>query len=312
MILFENVTKNFGQVKALEEVTFEIHPGEVFGYLGPNGAGKTTTLKILAGLIGVYDGSVKVDGHDVSTEGTLAKSATGYVPQDAGFQEWRTVDHALKTFSRLSRIDRSIEGSRIDGVLELLGISEHRRRKITHLSGGTVQKLRIAQALLHDPDIMVLDEPLSGLDPASRFDLKEIIKNLRNQGKTVLLSSHILNDVEGIADRIGIINAGRLVKVGTPEGLREEYNVGLAVDVETSDGSKCAALLENVGTYRIEVLDDNRCRIFFDSGADYDREVASLLRRILAEDLAVRSVVRVQPSLEDVYLSLTGGGVHGN
>jgi ABC-2 type transport system ATP-binding protein len=312
LIRFQDVAKNYGSVNALDGVSFEVPAGEVFGYIGPNGAGKTTTLKIVTGLVRSFSGSVHVGGFDVNSNREGAMEITGYVPQDAGFQEWRTVEHALLTFASLTGIRGSDLETRVTSVLATLGITEFRKRKIIHLSGGTIQKLRIAQALLHNPQVLILDEPLSGLDPASRYDVKQIIKDLSAEGKTVLLSSHILNDIEGIANRIGILHGGRMMRIGTPEELRDEFNIGLAVDIGTETPEKAALSLEGIrGIQQIEVMGEGHLRVSYGKGVDLDREVNLVLKNLLAKDMPVRSLVRVQPSLEDVYMSYTGGAGDG-
>ncbi|MHA1356398.1 MAG: ABC transporter ATP-binding protein [Candidatus Heimdallarchaeota archaeon] len=164
IIEFSNVYKSYKDVKALLGVSFSIKKGEIFGYIGPNGAGKTTTLKILVGLLTDFTGEVKVEKELLANHQNLG-ARIGYMPQEVGFQEWRTVNEALVTFGLLSGMDKTDIEKRIPEVLELLGLSESQKRKIKHLSGGMQQKLKLAQALLHNPSILVLDEPLSGLDP---------------------------------------------------------------------------------------------------------------------------------------------------
>ena len=191
----------------------------------------------------------------------------GYLPQDAGFQEWRTVAEVLATFGRLSGLEERRLQTRIAQVLELLGLLEHRNRRVVHLSGGMVQRLRLAQAILHEPRILILDEPLNGLDPASRHQVRTIIRQLADDKRLVFFSSHILSDVETIAGRIGILDGGRLRDVGTPAELRERHGLGNVVELEAKGGANLSATADGVPVRRVEHL---------------------------------------QPSLEDVYLNLTG------
>lgn len=166
--MLHNVSKRYRQVVALDNVSLSIEPGEIFGYIGPNGAGKTTTIRILVGLITDFQGQVTIAGQSrAAIRGRLQK-ILGYLPQEVGFQEWRTVEHALTTFGLLSGLSDSQLQRRIAEVLDLLYLTPVRRKTIAHLSGGMVQKLGLAQALLHNPPLLVLDEPLAGLDPASR------------------------------------------------------------------------------------------------------------------------------------------------
>jgi ABC-2 type transport system ATP-binding protein len=222
-VVLRDVSKSYGSFRALDNVSFEIKEGEIFGYIGPNGAGKTTTMKILVGLISDFQGEVLVGGCRIPEQKGEIHKLLGYLPQNVAFQEWRTVDHALQTFGKLSGLtDEKIEG-RISEVLDLLSLSDVRHKKISQLSGGMVQKVGLAQALLHNPKLLVLDEPLAGLDPLSRRQLKDIVLELGKNGSTVVFSSHILSDVQDVANRIGILSRGRLKQVGTLDELKLSY-----------------------------------------------------------------------------------------
>ncbi len=312
MITLKSVSKSYGTVHALRDLSLELARGEVFGYIGPNGAGKTTTIKILTGLIRDYRGEVQIDGTDIrATEGQL-HARVGYLPQDVGFQEWRTVEHALQTFGLLSGLHRTALPAAIDRALDRAGISEHRKRRIVHLSGGTIQRLRLAQAILHDPDILVLDEPLSGLDPASRFQVKEIVKELANQDRLVLVSSHILSEIEGLASRIGILHGGRLREIGTPAELRDRYQVGTVVEVTVRPGAKFDwNLIAGPPVTRVDPPEGSAAsagttaRLHVDPSIDLDDAISQIMKRLIAQAVPVRSIRHAQPSLEEVYLNLT-------
>ena len=313
MICFQDVSKKYGAVDALSGITFEVPDGAIYGYIGPNGAGKTTSLKILTGLIRSFSGEVTVSGLGLRANRHEVQGKIGYVPQDVGFQEWRTVEHALETFAELSGVAMSDRRRRIDSVLDLMGVQEHRKRRIVHLSGGTVQKIRIAQALLHDPAILIFDEPLSGLDPSSRFDVKNLLRRLREEGKTVLLSSHILSDIEDVADRIGILNEGKLLKEGTPGELREEFRIGTVFELETDGSDIAAADLDGVAHIeRVEFVDATTIRLHVETGIDADSVSGEILRALLSSGRPVRAFAQIRPSLEDVYISLTGGHRNGD
>ena len=308
MITFKSVSKSYGTVHALRDLSLELARGEIFGYIGPNGAGKTTTIKILTGLIRDYRGEVQIDGTDIrATEGQL-HARVGYLPQDVGFQEWRTVEHALQTFGLLSGLHRTDLPDAIDRALDRAGISEHRKRRIVHLSGGTIQRLRLAQAILHNPDILVLDEPLSGLDPASRFQVKEIVKELADQDRLVLVSSHILSEIEGLATRIGILHGGRIREIGTPAELRDRYQVGTVVEVTVRPGTAVNwELLAGPPITRIDAPDGPAARLHVDPLIDLDDAISQIMKRLIAHAIPVRSIRHAQPSLEEVYLNLTEG-----
>ena len=230
-VSLKNLTKRFGNFQALSDISLDIREGEIFGYIGPNGAGKTTTIKILVGLISNFQGEVSIGGYQLPQRKEEAHKLLGYLPQNVAFQEWRTINQALRTFGKLSGlIDTQVE-EKIPQVLELLGLLEVRHKKITQLSGGMNQKVGLAQALLHEPKLLVLDEPLGGLDPYSRYQFKEIIRKLRQKGTTIIFSSHILSDVQDVADRIGIINRGRIKKIGTLDDLKARFKTKKTVEV---------------------------------------------------------------------------------
>lgn len=231
----------------------------------------------------------------------------GYLPQDAGFQEWRTVAEVLATFGRLSGLEERRLQTRIAQVLELLGLLEHRNRRVVHLSGGMVQRLRLAQAILHEPRILILDEPLNGLDPASRHQVRTIIRQLADDKRLVFFSSHILSDVETIAGRIGILDGGRLRDVGTPAELRERHGLGNVVELEAKGGANLSATHAwDPEVERSEQIAPNVVRLHLQPRCDLDATIGRLLSRLAADGVPVRRVEHLQPSLEDVYLNLTG------
>jgi ABC-2 type transport system ATP-binding protein len=307
VIEFRSVSKNYGEVRALNDVSFSLHPGEVFGYIGPNGAGKTTTLRALTGLVAGYGGTILLDGSDIENGREDLHRRLGYLPQDSGFQEWRTAAGALTTLGRLSGVDPAKLGRRVNAVLDLLGIREYADRKVAKLSGGTRQKLLFAQAILHDPEILILDEPLSGLDPASRFQMKEIVRAAAADGRTVLLSSHVLADVEDLADRIAIINRGSIAAAGTPAELRAEHGSDNVVEVSVSGGiADVEELLRSVPTpATLHDPDSSTRRYTFSDDEDATRAMKVLLTSLGSASCNVRSIRRVDPSLEEIYIELT-------
>lgn len=306
MIHFDAVSKTFGSVSALRDVSFTVRPGDIFGYIGPNGAGKTTSIKLMTGLIRDFHGGVSVDGIVMGTNNQPLPASVGYLPQESGFQEWRTVDHVLTTFGRLSGLSGSGLSARINNVLALLGLGELRSRKVAHLSGGTVQKLRLAQALLGDPKILILDEPLSGLDPTSRFQVKNLIRGFADRDRVVFLSSHILSDVEDLATRIGILHHGTVREVGTPSELRNKHQLGVVIEVvaATPEARDAISAPDELFEKRDEVGGET-LRFHARPGIDPTAAFHSILSPIVADQIPIRSARHLQPSLEDVYLELT-------
>ncbi len=304
VIEFRNVSKNYREIKALRDASFTISKGDIFGYIGPNGAGKSTTLKILVGLITNHTGEVKVNGF-THKENPNINRLIGYLPQDVGFQEWRTVEHALITFGLLSGMKREDLDARIPEVLELVDLSDARKRKIKHLSGGMKQKLKLAQAILHNPPILVLDEPLSGLDPTSRWQLKKTIRSLSQTDVSILFSSHILEDVEGIATDIGIINHGQIVKVGNPQDLQEELTGGNVVNVVGTNLAKKADIIQDlkiVLEVNVNPDDSNVLSIVLHPELNLDDCLLQLMDFFSSNEIVLSNFNYVRPSLEQVYL----------
>lgn len=312
LVHLDGISKRFGQVTALQGVSFDIRKGEIFGYVGPNGAGKTTTIKIMVGLIRSFDGDITVDGHSVRERTEHVQRLLGYLPQKAAFQEWRTVDQALSTFGRLNGLDSQELARRIPEVLELLGIGDARTRKIVQLSGGTIQKVGLAQAILHEPELLVLDEPMSGLDPASRFQFKSILKELAKGGSTIFFSSHILSDVQDISDRMGILVGGRAMHVGTLEEFKASLGVPRDIEVVLSFDPKRPVDPESLS--RLSSLEEqppNRLIAHVRPEADMDEATDALIKGLVRAGYKMRSVTPVNPDLEHLYMRYIRGGGGG-
>jgi len=303
-VTIRNLTKSFGGFHALNDVTFDIKEGEIFGYIGPNGAGKTTTMKILVGLIIDFQGEVSIGGYQVSRRKDEIHKILGYLPQSVAFQEWRTVDQALTTFGKLSGLSNQKVEERIPEILGLLGLAEAQYKKVSQLSGGMVQKVGLAQALLHEPKFLVLDEPLGGLDPLSRFQFKEIVLKLAKKGTTILFSSHILSDVQDVADRIGIISHGKIKQVGTLNELKNHLISQKTVQVLlsfASDKWQQFGAIKNVKS--VDQPTPGRILVHLESEADDDQVVNDIVQSIVKLGLRVRGVSLLEPSLDEIYLN---------
>ncbi|QEE15256.1 ATP-binding cassette domain-containing protein [Promethearchaeum syntrophicum] len=298
-----NISKKFGYFVALNDINFTLKKGEILGYIGPNGAGKTTTMKIIVGLIRQFEGTINLYGHPLSKTQNEIYQFLGYLPQDVGFQTWRTVNHLLDTLGRLSSYDPQKLPNRIDEVLQIVGLNDVKNKKIVHLSGGMKQKLRLAQALLHKPTFLVLDEPMSGLDPSSRYQMKKIILQLAQQGITIFLSSHILSDVQDIADRIAIINHGRILNVGTPQELQSKFRVGHEIEIILSETNPDCDILHQLPQVSKVVQHGNlKFVLTLNSDSDLDTTLHEILEILVSNKCVIRNFNLLQPSLEDVYL----------
>ncbi len=303
LLSLKNVSKKYNDYLALDNVSFEIEKGENFGYIGPNGAGKTTTIKIIVGLLSDFEGTVRIENLKIPEEKEKVHEKIGYLPQNVSFQGWRTVEHTLRSFGKLSGMDGNLE-RRIDEVIRLIGLKKDRDRKIGDLSGGMIQRVGLAQALLHDPEFLVLDEPLSGLDPASRQEVKKIIKKLGEGGTTILFSSHILSDVQEVATKIGIIDLGKIVRVGSFEELKSKLVEPNRIKVELSRNSgKCDKLESVKGVKKIHQATTERIFVYMEPEYDLDDTSYRVIQKLMELGCKIRSFAPVTPDLDDVYLN---------
>lgn len=220
MIEIENLTMHYGDLRALDGLTLNIHPGELFAFLGPNGAGKTTAIKLLTGLMKPMQGGVKLCGVDIQAEPLKAKSLLGYVPDVGVFYEKLTAPEFMHFIAELFEMEPARAAARTVALFDQFSLHEHTRQRIENLSHGTRQRLAIASALLHEPQVFIIDEPMVGLDPIHARIVKEELKRQSRNGATVLMSTHLLNIAEEVADRIGILHRGKLIFVGTLAELR--------------------------------------------------------------------------------------------
>lgn len=303
MITFENISKKYKDVDALNRISFEIKKGEIFGYIGPNGAGKTTTIKIIVGLIKDFGGAYSFKNIAMPENITQVYRMLGYLPQGVSFQEWRTVDQALTTFGKLSGLNKDELEQQIESLLSLFDLFDVRYKKISKLSGGMIQKVGLIQALLHNPKLLVLDEPLSGLDPASRYEVKSIIKELSNQGTTVFFSSHVLSDVQDIADRIAILKKGHILKIGSIDELKAELFTSNVLEIKCfADFSNHSELNTIKGVNGIEQLSSKKFLIHIQDEYEIDNLYFQILKYLVQNNIRVQSFKQIEPNLDEVYL----------
>lgn len=305
-IIIEDLVKRYGQFVAVDRATLRVDEGTVYGLIGPNGAGKSTIIRSLLGLVPYQGGKVVVSGTDMSSPDAQRKVRIGYLPQKAAFQEWRTCEQALLTLGRLSGLEGDVLRTRVDETLELLGIEEFRNRKVSKLSGGTLQKLGFAQAILHEPSVLVLDEPMASLDPASRFMLKKIIKELRATGTTILFSSHILTDVEDLADAVGLLQGGKVRYSGPIGGLERMVSIRSELVVELADDRGEWKSVSVPGT-DIRQPAAGWLVVHIDDTAQWDAFVPKIMEALMKAGCRIRSFNRRDPRLEDVYMAYVGG-----
>ncbi|MDH4334952.1 MAG: ABC transporter ATP-binding protein [Chloroflexota bacterium] len=307
-IACRGLTKRYGDVLALDGLDLEVPAGSIFGFLGPNGAGKTTTIRLLASLARATSGDGSITGVPVG-DGTPNRSGLiGYLDQDPRFHGWMTARDLLDLVGRLYGMTDAERRSRITEVLELVGLSDASRRTIGGYSGGMRQRLGLAQAILNRPPVLLLDEPVSSLDPEGRVDILGVIRQLGGES-TVLFSTHILTDVERVCDRVAILDRGRLVTTGPMSDLLERYAQPVyRLEPEEGQQTEVLSLVEllRAATWVLGVDDGHGAlRVAVTDGADAGRQ---LLAAVTAQGVALLAFERQRPSLEDVFLQLVGRG----
>ena len=304
-IQIEALTKSFGKFRALDGLSLTVEDGTVFGFLGPNGAGKTTTLRILTGLAHADGGGAWVDGLEVGKSAEI-RSRIGYLPEEPAFYPWMTGIETLETMGQIHRIEKTERRRRVDEMLEMAGLTEAGKRRVGGYSRGMRQRLGLAQALIHRPQVLLLDEPASALDPAGRKDVLGMIEALRGQC-TVFMSTHILADVERICDAVAIIDHGKLVVNARREDLIARYAIPmLALEADDADRlSQLAAEVRQMDWARAVAVEGKRLTVTVKDLAAAQRE---LLGRAVAAGLVVTHYEQVKPSLEDVFLRIVENG----
>ena len=307
LVSFDKVSKTYFTKKVLREVSLDLQEGEIFGYIGPNGAGKTTTMKILVGLIHQFDGNLNVGGFNLPGDRSKVHRLIGYLPQGVSFQRWRNVDNALMTMGRLSGIDDASLKQDIPKWLERFELGHSQFQKVRQLSGGMMQKVGFIQALLHKPKLLVLDEPLSGLDPQSRLLVKEIIRELRDQGTTIIFSSHILSDVQDVADRLGLLNRGKLVTTGTLEDLKSTIGIPNELLIEFSQvPASLGFLTEIAGNRSLRKVREDQYQLVCFPDDNVDDITHKIITSTLEQSGKIRKIGNIVPSLDLLYMRYLG------
>ncbi len=310
-IRIEGLKKAFGPVQALDGLTLSVEPGSVFGFLGPNGAGKTTAIRILTGLARADGGRAWVAGVQVAGDGAKQGQVAeriGYLPQEPAFYAWMTARELLDHVGRLFGLGAGGRQARIQALLQLVNLVDAADRRVGGFSGGMRQRLGIAQALVNQPQVLFLDEPVSALDPVGRKEVLGLIERLRGE-RTVFMSTHILADVERVCDTVGIINRGKLVTEAPQDELLERYVVP-AFEVEVENGfveqlETWAAGLNQVPWVDSVTLDRRTARVVV---SDLDRAKQDLMGLAAQSGLVLTRYEMVRPSLEDVFVRLVSEG----
>jgi len=294
------LTKQFGTLVAVDHVDLSVRGGEIFGFLGPNGAGKTTTVRILCGLMAPTSGGAFVVGHDVVREPEEVKQRIGYMPQSYGLYDDLTVEENLDFFGSVYRVPPNERRKRAQDILQLVRLDEFRKQFAGQLSGGMKRRLSLAVSLVHNPELLILDEPTAGIDPPLRRIFWEYFRKLNRLGVTFFINTHYMDEAE-LCDRLALINYGRIVAVGTPVELKRKAIGGERIELLTGDLSKTQAILKDSGFVREITVSDGGIQLIVDEAATAIPKLASFLRERGIEVIQVR---QLQTSLEDVFINL--------
>jgi ABC-2 type transport system ATP-binding protein len=293
----KNLTKRYNGTAVVNGVSFAVEPGEIFGVLGPNGAGKTTTILMLLGLSDISGGEARVLGHDPAREPLAVKRRVGYLPDQVGFYDNLTAANNLRYTARLIGLEREESEKKIEAALAHLGLADVADHRVGTFSRGMRQRLGLAEILMKDAEIAILDEPTSGLDPQVTVELLDIIRGLKQRGVSVLLSSHLLDRVQSVCDRVALFNEGNIVLMGTvPELGRQVLGGGFRVDVEALGQGLAERLAAVPGVQKVETLAPDRFRLL--SQGDVRPEAAAAV--VAAGGRLLRLSVE-EPSLETIY-----------
>ena len=307
MVETVELRKEFDGVVAIDDLNLQLERGDIFGFIGPNGAGKTTTIKMLATLLKPTSGSAYIAGYDLYHSPEKVRGIIGYMPDSFGVYEHLKVWEYLDFFASAYRIPKHRRTGLIEDVLELTDLSVKRDSYIGDLSRGMKQRICLAKTLVHDPEVLLLDEPASGLDPRARSELREILKELGNMGKTVLISSNILPEIASFCNKIGMIEQGRLTAEGDLNTILSQSGLILVLDIEVNNGiEKAKEILEQRSDVEDMNIEGKILKIYYTGRIE---NVHSILSELVNRQIEVSSFHVTSRNLEDAFLKLTQGTV---
>ena len=310
-VLVENLKKSYGDVEAVKDVSFTIEPGEIFGLLGPNGAGKTTTIRCLCTLMTPDAGKLEINGISVLSEPRAVRQMLGYIAQEVALDKMLTGREMLALQAAIYHLPKANTSARIKEMLALLEIADIADKKTGTYSGGQMKRLDLAAGLLHQPAVLVLDEPTVGLDVESRSAVWKFLRQLREQGTTILLTSHYLEEVDALSNRVAIIDKGKVISTGTPSALKDKVGgdrITLRIREFTPDDEAARArdLLTALPVVREGIINSaqgNSLNLVVDKGSE---ALAAVQNALKEANLPTFGISQSQPSLDDVYLAATG------
>ncbi|MBA4532139.1 ABC transporter ATP-binding protein [Brevibacillus halotolerans] len=305
MIQTQNLSKRYGKFEALKNVNLSIQKGSVYGFIGPNGAGKSTTMMILATLLPATSGKAYVGGYDVEKEPREVKQLLGYMPDFFGVYDNLKATEYLDFYARAYNIPARNRSNLIADLLDLVNLSNKADAYVDHLSRGMKQRLGLARCLVHSPEILILDEPASGLDPRARIEMREILKKLQGMGKTILISSHILPELAELCDEIGVIEKGQLIANGAVNEVSTETRGISIMQVKTLGNVELAEQTLQASPF-VRRLDNKNSHFRFHFTGTPEEKVI-LLQQLIQANIPVTHFADSQENLEDVFLAITEG-----
>ena len=297
-IKINKLFKSYDDVKAVRGIDLEINKGEFYGLLGPNGAGKSTTINSITSLVKPSDGDIEIFGKNIENEFRFARTQVGIAQQEVSTDWFFPLEQLLYFQAGFYGVSRSHAKERIEYLLEKLGLSKHRTKKMRELSGGMKRRLQIAKALVHDPEIIILDEPTAGVDVELRHDLWLYLQELHKDGKTILLTTHYIDEAELLCEKVGIIDKGKLIVEDTVSNLKKMVK-NSSIEIQLKDNNNDLSFL---GEYDYKI-DNNSLKIFTDTP---NLELPSIILKFSEKDIKIEDIHIPQTSLEDVFLDLTG------
>lgn len=305
MLTIKNLVKKYGKFTAVDNLNLHINKGSIYGFVGPNGAGKTTTMKIIAGLLSATSGSVMINGEEVVKNPRLLREKIGYMPDFFGVYDNLKVTEYMNFYAGTYYIPYKERKDIIDNLLEIVDLTDKKDSYVDSLSRGMKQRLCLARSLIHDPELLILDEPASGLDPRARVEMKEVLKQLREMGKTIIISSHILPELAEMCTEIGTIDRGRLSAEGTVNHIMQQLTKKRIINVKPFENNEKLIKLLSEKPFISEII-ENTDDVEFAFDGD-DKELSLLLKNIIIEDIPIISFKEKEGNLEEIFMQITGG-----
>ncbi|MGF7058973.1 ATP-binding cassette domain-containing protein [Brassicibacter mesophilus] len=305
MLRIENLTKRYGKFTAVDNLSLEIKEGEIFGFVGPNGAGKTTTLKMIATLLKPNEGNIYINDFNIASNLKEARKSIGYMPDFFGVYDNLKVNEYLEFYGDVAGLSNEEKGKMMVDLLELVDLSHKKDEYVDSLSRGMKQRLCLARSLIHNPKFLILDEPASGMDPRARVQMKEILRELKNMGKTILISSHILPELSELCTSIGIIEHGKIVISGSVDEIMKKVNKINIIKMKLLDKVDDAVKLLKEEPLVGGIYDNDRT-VEFEYNGD-EKEVVQLIKKMISKELPILSFNPVQSNLEEIFMKVTRG-----